>query len=179
MNRVVILELFNKHLRIDFSFPDCRREANDTVIRLVSLTNEPGLVGYSTLTELNADAVIDEQLAYFQGLKQSFEWKVFDYDQPSDLKERLQAKGFSIEEPEALMISDLTETNQLLDISVHPEVRRITDEQGIWDIIKLEEEVWGESHQDLGDRFVRELNDPSAHLSLYAAYVDGKAVSAA
>jgi hypothetical protein len=179
MDRDTVLELFNQHLRIGIIEPDSRRERTDSVVRKVSLTDEPGFISYSEMDESNADTVIEEQIAYYKNLKQQFEWKVFDYDQPSDLKERLRKKGFTLEESEALMISDLTETSQLLDTHVLPEVKRLTTEQEIWDIIKLEEEVWNDNYQDLGQRLVRDLNDTSAHLSLYGAYVDGKLVSAA
>ena len=45
------------------------------------------------MNESNADCVIEEQIAYYKKIKQQFEWKVYDYDQPSDLKERLLKKG--------------------------------------------------------------------------------------
>lgn len=179
MNSDEILDLFNKHLRIEIIEPESRREQTDSVIRKVSLTNEPGFISYSDMNESNADRVIKEQIAYYKKLKQQFEWKVYDYDQPSDLKERLLKKGFTLEESEALMISDLTEENLLLDIPVQPEIRRITNGQEIWDIMKLEENVWSENHQDLGQRLVRDFNDSTAHLSLYGAFVNGKVVSAA
>jgi GNAT superfamily N-acetyltransferase len=179
MDRHSILDLFNQHLRIEMLEPNSRRERTDSVVRKVSLSNEPGFISYSEMDESNADSIIDEQIAYYQQLKQQFEWKVFDYDQPSDLKERLQKKGFTLEKSEALMISDLTEANQLLDTQVLPEIKRLTTELEIWDIIKLEEEVWNEDYQDLGQRLVRDFNDSTAHLSLYGAYVDGRIVSAA
>jgi hypothetical protein len=179
MDRHLILDLFNQHLRIEMIEPNSRRERTDSVVRKVSLSNEPGFISYSEMDESNADSIIDEQIAYYQQLKQQFEWKVFDYDQPSDLKERLQKKGFTLEKSEALMISDLTEANQLLDTQVLPEIKRLTTELEIWDIIKLEEEVWNEDYQDLGQRLVRDFNDDTAHLSLYGAYVDGRIVSAA
>ena len=131
------------------------------------------------MDESTVEATIDEQINYFNRLEQPFEWKVFDYDQPSDLRERLRARGFTIEEQEALMIMDITKGEQLLDIPKQSEIRRITDEQGIWDIIKLEDEVWGESHQALGDRLVQDLHDDPANFFAYAAYIDGKVVSAA
>ena len=179
MDRVTILDLFNQHLRIEIIEPNSRRERTDSVVRKVSLSNEPGFISYSKMDESDADKVIEEQIAYYKDLKQQFEWKVFDYDQPLDLKERLRKKGFTLEASEALMISDLTEANQLLDTQVPPDVKRLTTEQEIWDIIKLEEEVWNDNYQDLGQRLVRDFNDSSAHLSLYGAYVDGKIVSAA
>lgn len=179
MNRDKILELFNQHLRIEINEPNSRRERTDSVIRKVSLSNEPGFISYSEMNESTADKVIEEQINFYKNLKQQFEWKVFDYDQPTDLKERLQKKGFTLEDSEALMISDLTEANQLLDTQILPEVRRLTTEQEIWDIIKLEEDIWNENYQDLGQRLVRDFNDSSAHLSLYGAYIHGKIVSAA
>lgn len=179
MDKDKILDLFNQHLRIGIIEPNSRRERTDSIIRKVSLSNEPGFISYSEMDESNADKVIEEQISFYKSLNQQFEWKVFDYDQPLDLKERLQQKGFTLEESEALMIADLTETNQLLDTQVSPEVKRLTTEQEIWDIIKLEEEVWNDDYQELGQRLARDLNDPSAHLSLYGAYVDEKIVSAA
>lgn len=179
MDRDTILDLFNQHLRIGIIEPNSRRERTDSVVRKVSLSNEPGFISYSEMDESNADTVIEEQIAYYKQLKQPFEWKVFDYDQPKDLKERLQKKCFTLEESEALMISDLTESNKLLDTQVLPEVKRLTTEQEIWDIIKLEEEVWNDNYQDLGQRLIRDFNDSTAHLSLYGAYVDGRIVSTA
>lgn len=179
MDRDTIIDLFNQHLRIGIIEPNSRRERTASVVRKVSLSNEPGFISYSKMDESNAHTIIEEQIAYYKQLKQQFEWKVFDYDQPLDLKKRLQQKGFTLEESEALMIADLTETNPLLAAQVSPEVKRLTTEKEIWDIIKLEEEVWNDNYQDLGQRLVRDLNDSSAHLSLYGAYVDGKIVSAA
>lgn len=179
MDRHTILDLFNQHLRIEMVEPNSRRERTDSVVRKVSLSNEPGFISFSAMDDSNADRVIEEQIEYYKQLKQQFEWKVFDYDKPSDLKDRLLKKGFTLEESEALMISDLTEANQLLDTQVLPEVKRLTTELEIWDIIKLEEEVWNEDYQDLGQRLIRDFNDSTAHLSLYGAYVDGRIVSAA
>jgi GNAT superfamily N-acetyltransferase len=179
MNKEKILELFNKHMRIEITYPGSRREQIESIVREVSLSNEQGFILYSKMNESTADAIIEEQITFFNYLKQPFEWKVFDYDQPLDLKDRLRSKGFEIEDSEALMIMDISEGDQLLTIPIQPEIRRITTEQGIWDMIKLEDEVWGVSHHSLGKRLVRDLHDDPANFFAYAAYVDGKAVSAA
>jgi GNAT superfamily N-acetyltransferase len=179
MNKEKILELFNKHMRMEITYPGCRMEQTESVVREVSLSNERGYILYSQMNESTADAIIEEQITYFNYLKQPFEWKVFDYDQPLDLMNRLRSRGFEIEESEALMIMDISEGDQLLTIPFKPEIRRITNEQGIWDMIKLEDDVWGVSHHSLGKRLVRDLHDDPANFFAYAAYVDGKAVSAA
>jgi GNAT superfamily N-acetyltransferase len=179
MDKVLLRELFNKHMRIDISYPGYRKERTSSVIRQVSLTSEPGFVIFSELDETNADDVIEEQITYFTELKQQFEWKVFNYDKPLDLREKLRSRGFTIEEPEALMLFNLTDGEQLLKIPVRSEVKQITTEQGIWDIVRLEDEVWGEDHQELGELLIRGLQDDTEQLFVYAAYVDGIVVSAA
>ena len=55
------------------------------------------MVIFSRLEAANVDEINREQVAYFEGLGQDFEWKVYDYDRPSDLKDRLAAHGFIIE----------------------------------------------------------------------------------
>lgn len=179
MNREQMLDLFNKHMRIEITYPGYRVERNATVIRQISSTNEPGFVLFSQMDESNADAVIDEQISYFSNLNQPFEWKIFDYDQPKSLKDKLQARGFTIEDQEALMVFDLTEGEQLLNMPVQPEIKRITDEQGIYEIVRLEEEIWNVSHQELGERLVKELHDNSSGLHVYGAFVADGVVSAA
>ena len=59
MNKEKILELFNKHLRIEITYPGSLRERSNTVIRQISSTNEPGSVIYSEMNETNADTVIE------------------------------------------------------------------------------------------------------------------------
>jgi len=92
MDRDTILNLYNQHIRIEMIEPDALMEVTDSVVRKVSLTTEHGFISYSKMDESNADTVIEEQIAYYKNLKQPFEWKVFDYDQPVDLKERLRKK---------------------------------------------------------------------------------------
>jgi hypothetical protein len=179
MNREMMLELFNKHMRIEITYPGYLRERTKSVIRQISLTNEEGLIIFSEMDDSCADAVIEEQITYFGQIKQRFEWKVFDFDQPFDLKAKLRVRGFTIEEQEALMVVDLSAGNQLLNIPINREIKRITDEKGINDIVRLEDEVWGVSHHELGLRLIQDLHDEAVQLTVYAAYVGGRAVSAA
>src|SRR5687768_1849314 len=54
-----------------------------------------GIVTFSELSEQTADAVITEQLEYFESIKRGFEWKLYEFDTPVDLGRRLEARGFS------------------------------------------------------------------------------------
>ena len=50
------------------------------------------------------DALIDRQIAHFAARGQAFEWKTRGHDWPSDLPERLRARGFEPEPCETVLI---------------------------------------------------------------------------
>jgi hypothetical protein len=76
-----------------------RREVTPNVVRHIDNSDlGKGLLTYSQLNEVIADDRIREQVSYFESIGQNFEWKLYDYDQPSDLKERLRSNGFIVEE---------------------------------------------------------------------------------
>lgn len=179
MNKEQLIALFNTEQRIDQIIAGFRREEEGGMIRQVSLTGGEGYVTYSALTNETVQHAINEQLSYFEQLDQRFEWKLYDYDQPANLKDKLLEHGFTIGDPEGLLVMQLTEGDFMLSCEIPSSIIRITDEAGINDIVLLEEEIWGESHRELGEELIRNLkNDPDS-LFIYAAYEDGKAVSAA
>ena len=110
MDTQEILALFNKEQRIEIEFPEARKEVLPEVIRFVRPAPGANFINYSQLNEQNADAVIQEQIAYFRPMGQQFNWKVYDQDEPSDLRERLIRHGFEPDEPDAVMVLDLRET---------------------------------------------------------------------
>src|SRR5215470_8622884 len=66
-----------------------------------------GFVGYRSLDGLNdqqLDALIDRQIAHFAERGQAFEWKTRGHDWPSDLPDRLRARGFEPEPRETVLI---------------------------------------------------------------------------
>jgi GNAT superfamily N-acetyltransferase len=175
-----MIALYNQDQRKDVEYPDARREVTPYVVRHVDLSRMgEGTVIYSQLDEANADDVIREQVSYFESLGQDFEWKVYDYDQPPDLKERLNACGFTVEEKEAIMVLDLEHAPARLWQPVIHNVQRIADPEKISDVLAVEEKVWNEDFSWLG-HFLREaLSRYPEQMSVYVAYMGGQAVSAA
>ena len=105
MNKRQVIELYNLDQRINVKYPDTRREEIPNIVRHVSLRESGGgSILYSRLGNNNVGQTICEQIDYFEGLGQDFEWKVFDYDSPADLKDRLVTFGFEVEEAEAIMV---------------------------------------------------------------------------
>lgn len=179
MDKNKLVEVFTRQQRIEVDYPDIKREVEGAVIRHISLTSEDGFVIYSLLDEDSVEDAISAQIARFQSIPQDFEWKVYDYDPPKDLIDRLRRRGFEIGEPEALLVFDLTANPKVLDLPVPPSVVRITDPGEIDAVVILEDAVWGTDHQELGERLKRDLRENPEMLSVYISYQGQGPASAA
>jgi GNAT superfamily N-acetyltransferase len=174
-----IITLYDQDQRREVRYPDSRREVAPGVVRHVSIAKAgEGVVIYSRLDGTNVDATIDEQVAYFERLGQDFEWKLYDHDTPADLMARLAAKGFEIEPAEAIMVLDVSELPDRLARPVQHAVKRVRDVAGVRDVVAVEEEVWAEEQGGLGQYLNGVLSTEPERMSVFVAYVAGKAASA-
>ena len=179
MDKKEWIALFHKELRQEAITPGFRREETDHVVRHISKFNENGFILNSNVNERSAREVIQHELTYFSNLKQRFEWKVYSYDNPDNLTEIMKQEGFTIDNPEALMVMKLSERHPLLTNNDLLVVKEIMDEQGIKDVIALEEAIWNGTHTELGERLWRDKQNSPDSLYIYGVYDDGRLVSAA
>ena len=129
MDNQQLLDLYEQEERIRAEFPHRRREVTPWGVRHVPLDTAAGMrdgfVSYSRLNEQNVDQAIEEQIAYCESLGVSFEWKVYSHDTPADLRDRLAARGFEIDDPEAIMVLDLQRSSPVVARARYP--RRAPD----------------------------------------------------
>ena len=86
MNTSQIIALYDQDQRKDVEYPDMRREVTPNVVRQIDTSDiREGTISYSQLNEVNANDTICAQVSYLKSIGQNFEWKLYDYDQPSDL----------------------------------------------------------------------------------------------
>jgi GNAT superfamily N-acetyltransferase len=168
-----ILALFDRQQRIEIEYPDMRKEVLPHVTRFVRPAPGMSFILHSRLNESNADAAIQEQIAYFTQRDQPFEWKVYDYDTPPDLRDRLVAHGFEPDDPDAVMVLDMQAAPPTLLAPVEADVRRIAERDQLEDVIRVEEQVWGRNFDWITTRLGNHLEIPG-YLSVYVAYVDGQ-----
>ena len=180
MSESQIIALYTQDQRKDVEYPDARREVTPTVVRHIDTSGSgEGAVIYSQLSEANADDVIQEQVRFYESIGQDFEWKVYDYDQPPDLKGRLESHGFRVEEAEAIMVLDLDNAPEVLWQPAQQPVRRITDPGKLSDVLTVQQQVWDEDFSWLSQYLGGALQKYPEQMSVYVAYVDGQPASAA
>jgi GNAT superfamily N-acetyltransferase len=138
-------------------------------------------ITWSDLDAATADGVIADQVAFFRGRAERFEWKLYSYDQPPDLGERLLAAGFVRENAESLMVAD---TGQIAGHSgaaaVLPDGVRlatVTDEAGLDLMIELHDRVFG-ADPHLRAALVAQLRSPETTVMVLAMAGDEPVCSA-
>jgi GNAT superfamily N-acetyltransferase len=137
-------------------------------------------VTWSGLDAATADEVIADQVRFFGGRGERFEWKLYSYDQPSDLPERLVAAGFAAEEPESLMVANAAEIagSAAAGASLPDGIRlvRVTDEPGLDLITDVHDQVFGPDPR-LRAALAAQLSNPGT--VLVAAMAGGQPVCSA
>ena len=180
MNKSQMIALYDQDQRKDIEYTDMRREVLPNVVRHIDTSDSrEGIISYSQLDEANAEATIREQVSYFESLGQGFEWKLYDYDQPPDLKERLEVYGFKVEEAEAILMLDLQDAPELFWQPVLHNVQRITDPGKLSDVLTVQQQVWDENFSWLAEYLGGTLRNYPEQMSVYVAYVNGQPASAA
>jgi hypothetical protein len=106
-------------------------------------------IAWSDLAPETADQVIADQVRFFRERGESFEWKLYSYDRPAGLDQRLLAAGFAAEDAESFMVSEAAElagdwpapADALLAAGVR--LVPVTDEAGVELLIDVRDRVFG------------------------------------
>jgi len=179
MNKNSLLLRYDKDLRLHVNYPEARKEITCDVVRFIRPAPGMNFVSFTIANDPKLDQAIERELKYFAPMNQPFTWKVYDHDRLPGLKSKLEFHNFAADEnPAAVMVLDLqnaTVPNTKLD---GVEIRRITDRNGIKDVIQVLDSVYGGQHDWLYERLGLQLAI-SGYVSVYASYVDDKPASVA
>lgn len=174
MNLEQIRALYDVEERRDIEYPDLERQVLPHVVRQISRSGLTPTIIHSSLSAGNADAVIRQQIAWARMQGHGLEWKLYDYDAPPDLSQRLLRHGFAADDEGAILALDLAKIPPALAQPLVHDVRRLTRaEQVERDMGGVLSAVWQMEFK----RLVRELSETLERLpdqvSIYVAYIDG------
>jgi GNAT superfamily N-acetyltransferase len=174
LSHAELLALYDHDERIAAVYPDTRREVLGDLVRHIDLVEHSGVVLYSRLDELTADAAIREQIAYFAERQTSFEWKAYTHDRPADLIQRLARHGFVLDEPEAILVLEPRAASEALLAPTGVRIERVERPDELEAITSIKHQV---TESEAGDsdhvrRLRVELEHDPTYLSVYLAYVD-------
>ncbi|WP_328304121.1 GNAT family N-acetyltransferase [Streptomyces sp. NBC_00435] len=166
---------------------DARVERVGSVVRQIVPGAGGSMVLWSDLDESTADAAIAEQVQFFTELaargevpEAEFEWKLYDYDRPADLGERLRAAGFVAEPAETLLVG---RTADIATLSVEPpegiSLRVVTDEEGVDLMMEAHRRAFGSDRPRIRELMLNLLRDEPDTIEAVVAMAGDTPVSAA
>ncbi|MGC1238213.1 MAG: GNAT family N-acetyltransferase [Acidimicrobiales bacterium] len=115
-------------------------------------------VSWSSLDAMTADEAIAAQIEFYRSRNLSFVWRVYDYDRPTDLGERLVNAGFIDSGTSAVMIAESSRLSREPVLPEGTELLRVSDEAGVELLIEVHESVFGHSHEELRRSILRRLD---------------------
>ncbi|UWE12695.1 GNAT family N-acetyltransferase [Actinacidiphila bryophytorum] len=189
MDQTEALRLFDEQLRRDAppETPTTRVDAEGGVVRQVGGgSHEWTGVLWSDLDEATADAAIAAQLRWLNGDPEAagreFEWKTYSHDRPADLRDRLLAAGFQPEDPETLMVAEVSEVAELTRGAELPDgVRlvKVTDAPGVDLVAAVHEKAFGTNSDRLRMRMLDQVATRADTVSIVLAMAGDEPVCAA
>jgi len=179
MNKNRLLARYDKHLRVHMHYPEARKEVTKDVVRFIRRAPGMNFVSFTFANEPDLDRVIDQQVDYFVPMEQPFTWKVYDHDLLPSLKDKLATRGFAgDDDPADVMVLRVKKAPAALFRPLQTDVRRITDLEGLKDVIHVLDSVYGGHNTWVNDRMGGHLKVPG-YLSVYVAYVEDQPASIA
>lgn len=165
-----LLERYDRQVRQRPEGDDVERP--DRIIRILSDTWR--MVAWSDLDATNADAIIAREIDRFSGLGE-WEWKLYSFDQPPDLADRLRAAGFVPEPQETLLIGAVSDLPQEAPLPPGVSLEVIEDERGVADLVTVHGEAFG-ANRRFADWLLRELR--AGRTQAVVARAGGRPISA-
>ncbi|MGH3121642.1 MAG: GNAT family N-acetyltransferase, partial [Streptosporangiaceae bacterium] len=161
--------------------PRSRAEADGAVVREVARDGQgwSGITWSALAGPGDADLAIAGQVQYFAALGLPFEWKLYDYDQPPDLGDRLAAAGFVPDEEEAVMVAGVADVPGDVTLPEGVSLRPVTTEADVGLLIQVHERVFGRDQSRLHRTLVAALRDDPAGTAMVLAMAGDEPVCSA
>lgn len=120
---------------------------------------DEALLWLARFSASNADRRVAEELQYLRERGWEAEWKLHDFDEPHDLKARLEAVGLANHHVEALMVLEAGRAERRAFESIDVDVKEASSDE-LPAIVHLGEQVWN-CRMPWLERTLREMTHPT------------------
>ncbi|MFZ4508449.1 MAG: hypothetical protein ACOYON_12215 [Fimbriimonas sp.] len=142
--------------------------------RRLSTSASGNMVTAFNLDSAHADDAISGEIAFFAALGQPFEWKVFSFDSPPDLLDRLGAAGFRVGPKEAVMVYDLADGMGPFEENHVCEVHRIEDLNQLARFRQVAEAVFAKDYGPTTNELAEAIRTGQKGHDGYLGTIDGE-----
>lgn len=177
-----LIEKFHVDVRVNcVADPGYQVVREAPTLRMVSLHKETpfNMVLDSNLNELNADSIIEREIEYFRQRNEPFEWKLFSYDKPADLGERLRIHGLREGDEESLMVATLDSFSNEIVVAPPVSIVKLASEEALRTLLERvnEAETKPEHLEGLLQNLTLHMRSAPDTIGMYGAYWEGQPVA--
>jgi GNAT superfamily N-acetyltransferase len=160
--------------------PGAKVETDTGVLRWIAPEDQTSCIIWSDLAGLDADEIIAAQVEYFARRGTPVEWKLYDYDQPADLEQRLAAAGFEPDDEELMLVAETAAINQPVVLPDGLRIVEVTDEAGHAALMQVHDLAFTDHPSpELGARLLAQLREAPELMTMVVAMAGDEPVSAA
>ncbi len=155
-------------------------EASPGVLRWLAPGTQTSCITWSELTGDSADAVITAQVRYFAVRGTPVEWKLYDYDRPADLAQRLQAAGFVADDQELMLVAETSAIESKVRLPDGVRLELVGDDAGIEAMMAVHHLAFADHPSaELGERLAGQLRTAPELVQMVVAMAGDEPVGAA
>jgi len=179
MNIRAVLSTFDDQMRRNVRpGPGEKVERDGQVVRIVASADGWSGVVWSDLADDGADTAIAGQINRFTDLGQPWEWKLYSYDRPLDLADRLEAAGLTADPAETVLVAEIADLAPQQAPTAGVELVPVVDSAGVGALVQVHDEVFGGDSSGIGWTVLAGLAEQPSSVEAVVAMAGGKAVSA-
>jgi ribosomal protein S18 acetylase RimI-like enzyme len=138
--------------------------------------NSHEMILFSSLSSDAAPAAVHAEAERARAAGRELEWKVYEHDLPSELPALLRREGFVPDEPETLVVLDLSADSRSDPSPAGPTVREVSDASTFADALGVSAAAFGPEGPEHLLEYRDRLSDPTARL--FVAYLEDRPVAA-
>ncbi len=155
-------------------------EADGGVLRWLAPGTQTSRITWSELTSDSADAVIAAQVRYSAARGTPVERKLYDYDQPADLAQRLLAAGFAADDEELMLVAETAAVGSDVKLPDGVRLDLVTSPAGVEAMMAVHGLAFaGHPSPGLGERLATQLREAPELVQMVVAMAGDEPVSAA
>lgn len=174
-----VLSAFDDQMRREVKpGPTEEVERDGQVVRIIASGGGWSGVVWSDLADGDADTAIVAQIDRFAVLAQPWEWKLYSYDRPLDLPERLEAAGLTPDPVETLLVAEIAELAPQQSSVAGVKLVPVVDNAGVDALVQVHDEVFGGDHSGICRPVLAGLAKRPRSVEAVVAMAEGRAVAA-
>jgi GNAT superfamily N-acetyltransferase len=178
-----LLRLYDDQLRTEAETAGAVSVARQGPLRLATFDGGRGFITYPQLRDATAEAIdrlVPEALDHYRADPAivRVEWKTRSHDHAPGLHEALVRNGFVPDDPESIMIGEISSLAAAVPLPAGVTLRRVTGEHDVRAMCAMSDEAFGDpAAREMADALLHRLGRETG-MELWVAEADGQMVGA-